>query len=154
VDTYGLVLSLANMPGADFMDDRNAQGANENGFTAMENIIPVSAENGYTVTMNSGSVFGIMKENTAMAAANAQRGKMPIYANAYLEIDADRDGVSEFYMAVNDGEIAWSLYDVLATIDGRWSDFTAAHEKVTAFYSHWAQYGMDAWKADLPNIAG
>jgi hypothetical protein len=85
-----------------------------------------------------------------MAAANAQRGKMPIYANAYLEIDADRDGVSEFYMAVNDSKIAWSLYDVMDAIDERWSwsDFASAQRKVTEFYSFWHEYGMNQWEFD------
>ena len=144
VTTYGVVLSLKNMPYANF-----AEEGKENGFTAIEEKLGVNAENGYTVTVNSGSVFGIMKEDAEKAADNAQRGKMPIFANAYLEIDLNADGVKEYVMADTDettaGDVAWSLYDVLATIDGRWSEFAAAQEKVTAFYSYWAQYGMDAW---------
>ena len=149
VTTYGMVLSLKDMPRDNFLTE-----GNQNGFTAMEEAVDVSAENGYTVTVNSGAVFGIMKTSAitlpagyeTLADYNAARGKMPVYANAYLEIDADDDGTSEFYMAEVEGDdIAWSMYDVLNTIDGRWNDFTAAQQKLTEFYSFWSDYGMDKW---------
>lgn len=149
VTTYGVVLSLKDMPRDNFLTE-----GNQNGFTAMEDAVGVSSENGYTVTLNSGAVFGIMKTSAPVLPAgydtladyNAARGKMPVYANAYLEIDADGDGIGEFYMAEVEGDdIAWSMHDVLQTIDGRWSDFAAAQQKLTEFYSFWHEYGMNQW---------
>ena len=158
VTTYGVVLSLVEMPYADF-----ASEGNKNGFTALEtekNPIGVNADNSYTVTLNSGSVFGIMKTEyetlpegyTTAADYNAARGEMPVYANAYLEIDLNGDGTKEYVMADTDegtaNDVAWSLYEVLDTIDNRWSDFAAAQEKVTEFYKFWYQYGMNKWTFD------
>lgn len=155
IGTYGVVLSLADMPGANFMTERNANGALENGFTSIETRLPVSAANGYTVTLNSGSVFGIMKADAAMADANVIRGEMPIFANAYLYIDFNGDGsfdADEFLMSDTDtdtaNDIAWSLFNVMDAIDNRWSDFTAAQQKVTSFYSFWHEYGMKQWTFD------
>ena len=155
INTYGVVLSLKNMPGADFMTDRNPQGVNENGFTTLQNVLPVNAQNGYTVTINSGSVFGIMKADAALAESNAVRGEMPIYANAYLYIDFNGDDkfdADEFLMSDTDedttNDVAWSLFDVMDAIDNRWSDFAAAQEKVTSFYSFWSDYGMNKWTFD------
>jgi hypothetical protein len=147
IQTYGVVLSLVDMPGADF-----ASEGNQNGFTSLSNVLPVSAENGYTVTINSGSVFGIMKADASKAESNVTRGEMPIYANAYVYIDFDGDGrydADEFLMADTDtdttNDVAWSLKDVLGAIDGRWSDFEAAQQKVTEFYSFWSDFGMNQW---------
>lgn len=149
LDTYGVVLSLVDMPDANFM----AEGK-ENGATQITDALGVSADNGYTVTVNSGAVFGIMKDDGSVSDAdNAAWGQLDIYANAYLKLDADGDGTCEYYMSETD-DVAWSLYDVMKEINDNWSDFAAAHDKVTAFYSYWAQYGMDEWETYLPNIAG
>ena len=157
VDTYGLVLSLADMPTADFKNDLNDQGKNENGYTQIQETLGVSSANDYTVSVNSGAVFGIMKTDLD-PATNSARGKLPIYANVYLAIDADGDGTVEYYMADTNAEaeddVSWSLYDVMTTINNNWDKFTAAHSKVTAFYSYWSQYGMNEWEAVLPKIAG
>ena len=156
VESYGVVLSLSNVPGADFKNDLNDQGNNENGFTRMQETLAVSSDNDYTVSVNSGAVFGIMKTDLD-PATNSARGKLPIYANVYLAIDADGDGEVEYYMADTNAEeeddVAWSLYDVMKAINDNWDQFAAAQSKVTAFYSFWAQYGMNEWEAVLPKIA-
>lgn len=158
VTTYGVVLSLVDMPYANFADE-----GKQNGFTALEtknNPIGVSADNDYTVTLNSGSVFGIMKTDyetlpegyATKEAYNAYRGEQEVFANVYLEIDLNGDGTREYVMADTDtateNDIAWSMYEVLDTIDGRWSDFASAQQKLTEFYSFWHEHGMNQWTFD------
>lgn len=158
VTTYGVVLSLVDMPYANFADE-----GKQNGFTALEtenNPIGVSADNDYTVILNSGAVFGIMKTEyetlpeayPTKEAYNAYRGEQEVFANVYLEIDLDGDGTLEYVMADTDpateNDIAWSMYEVLDEIDGRWSDFAAAQEKLTSFYSFWYEHGMNQWSFD------
>jgi hypothetical protein len=149
VTTYGVVLSLVDMPYANFVEE-----GGQNGFTAIEDKLGVNAENGYTVTVNSGAVFGVMKtEHEKLPAGyataadyNAARGEMPIYANAYLEIDLDGDGVKEYVMSNAEGdEVDWSLKEVLETIDVKWNDFASAQQKVTEFYRFWYEHGMNKW---------
>ena len=163
---YGVVVSLQDMPGADFATEINPENnKNRNGFTEIKGGLSVSEENSWTVTLNSGSVFGIMTASEAVLAdeslqtANATYGKMPIYANAYLYIDFDGEGdydADEFIMGdtANGGKntetmdsngVAWSLYDVLYTIDTKWTNFEAAHESINKFYTYWYPYGMNAW---------
>lgn len=163
---YGVVVSLQDMPGADFATEINPDNnKNRNGFTEIKGGLSVSEANSWTVTLNSGSVFGIMTASEAvladesLQALNATYGKMPIYANAYLYIDFDGEGdydADEFIMGdtANGGKntetmdsngVAWSLYDVLYTIDTKWTNFEAAHESINAFYTYWYPYGMNDW---------
>lgn len=168
ISSYGVVLSLANMPGADFMTDVNADGVNENGFTELTETLGVSAD-GRTVTINSGSVFGIMKTERTYAdgtpisaeqlpAYNEACGKLPIYANAYLCLDLDGDGEEEFIMAdtsnggkveadLDENGVAWSLYEVMKKIDTDWTKYEKVHDLVNNFYTHWCDYGM-TWTFD------
>jgi hypothetical protein len=147
---YGTVFSLTDVPGADVLEDET------NLFTMFE--IPVVLGTNGKLTTNSGIVKGIFK-TTNEAGTNTANGLMPIFANAYIAIDLNEDGIIEYVMAdtVNGGKndaddgftgVAYSLKDVLVAING----LAEVPELAKNFYAFWAEHGMDAWAAELPNL--
>ena len=149
VSAYGVVLSVDTMPGSNFME------ADNNAYTKLR---PDENFGNGTIAL-SGSVVGIMKTSTPRK--NAQRGQMPIYANAYLVIDgqtlvADNENTGKSVAAEDFSGVAYSLLDVMEAIDANWADYVAQGQADTVkeFYQTWAQYGMDVWADLLPNIAG
>ena len=150
VGAYGVVLSVNNMPGADFLTEQERKDINRHTVASMP------FESGAVAT--SGSVFGIMKTDNA-ASRNAQNGERKIYANAYLYLDGYGILVGDTENAgktVNDADfdgVAYSLYDVLKVIDSTWSAYEAADQaQVKQFYGKWAQYGMDSWADQFENM--
>lgn len=134
VDAYGVVLSLEDMPGDDFL---TAAGDK---YTVVENGLEMNEA--HTAVTNSGSVFGIMKK-TNKASVNTEHGEMDIYANAYLVVDGKLVLADTENGGTKNG-VAYSLYDVLKLIDDNWTkDYTEAQQQtVRAFYSYWNEYGM------------
>lgn len=150
IDSYGVVFSVKNMPGADFMTETG----DRNLYTAYDK---ESFESNKQVT--SGSIFGIMKEDLNN---NAERGRMKIYANAYIIIDGVNDGKPLMADTANAGTtwkegytgVAYSLFDVMDKLDEKWTDLTDAQRTtIRKFYDDWASKGMSDWKDELPNIA-
>jgi len=128
VKNYGVVLSVNNMPGADF--------ATEEGDI---NIATVGAEpftSGMETT--SASVFGILK-NSRKPELNDRYGKMPIYANTYVEL---ADGT----VVMGENGTARSLYDVLAAIDENWADYEEKQEAILNFFRTWVNRGLSSWE--------
>ena len=150
VKSYGIAVSLKNMPGADF-----AMGTEvtENAWTAITGLSV--GEDNYTVTTTSGAVFGIMK-STKEANDNQAHGEKDIYANAYLWFDFNGDSrfdAGEFLMSdtANAGKtvedqgfngVAWSLKDIMVEIDTNWAKYESAQGRVTTFYQYWYDKGM------------
>jgi len=141
VENYGVVVSLYNMPGADFMTEPEA--GNFNGWT--EAAAPFRSG----VVATSGSVFGILKD-TRSAGLNDRYGKMKIYANAYIELgdeifvantaDAGKTADTEGFSGV-----AMSLYDVMQLLDASYASYnTTTRLQLDAFYAQWKEKGM-AW---------
>jgi len=140
VKQYGVALSLANMPGVDFM-------------TEGENNCYTAAAEPFTggVVATSGSVFGIMKD-TYSAAYNAARGEMRIYANTYICLDIG-EGVILVGDTKNPGKtvssegfdgIAYSLRDVMETIEVDYYTYDKTQRKtIDTFYTQWKDKGMD-----------
>lgn len=158
-NAYGVVLSLQDMPGTDFATEINEEnGANRNAFTEIEGqVLDVNAENNWTVVLNSGSVFNIMKADSEKAAANKISGELPIYANAYLSIKFTDTDDYEYFMAdtVNGGTkngVQYSLYDVLHAINQKWDSYADYHESLNNFYTYWYDFGMSAWESALTNF--
>ena len=79
---YGVVLSVSNLPGADF--------AEETGDVNIATSLTPGADFGNGTVANSGSVFGIMKAERE-AAVNDEYGKIKIYANPYITFDLGAD---------------------------------------------------------------
>jgi len=145
VSAYGVVLSLADMPGADFTSakefmDRNRYTMGAEPFTS-----------GMTAT--SGSVFGIMKDSRE-ASVNAQYGELKIYANPYILLElqepaffvGDNDNAGKKADAAGFDGTAFSLHDVMDAIDNIYFDYNAATRKtIDQFYAAWMDKGMADW---------
>lgn len=141
VKTYGVVLSVNNMPGSDFL---NESGKDINLYT--EATVPF--ESGATAT--SGAVFGIMKAERE-AEENSACGQMKIYANAYIRFQMD-DLVAVGDVAnagKKDGDegytgIGYSLRDVMMELDSKYYDCEKKTQiQLDLFYDGWKKDGMD-----------
>lgn len=146
VDKYGVVLSINDMPGADFMtatEDIN-----------LYSVIPTEFTRGVSVT--SCSVFGIMKEDQS-EETNAENGDTVIYANPYILFDSGTVCVGD---TENPGKKktdddftghGYSLHDVMDALDRIYLEYPEeTRERVNDFYATWKDRGMD-W--DFVNIA-
>ena len=148
VQSYGMVLSLQNVPGADFKTENE-----NNQYTVATSAL----ENGKVVT--SGAVFGIMKENRN-AATNNQCARMPIYANAYVDfgngpVVADVANVGKTVDAADFSGVALSLYDVMQKIDSTYGSYnTIVRSQLDAFYLQWKDKGMDWTFTNIGQTAG
>lgn len=154
--SYGVALSLADMPNAGFMNDPDTS------FTEITDGLTVNADNDYTVTTTSGGVIGIMKESydqrpdgyATDADYNAYRGTWGIYANAYLYFDFDGEGDyddGEFIMSQIDTEVKYSMHDAMEAIDGdaeKHDVYDKNADKINAFYTYWLDKGMSEWTFD------
>lgn len=136
---FGVVLSIDNMPGADFLTETG----DINCYTKVTGF-----KSGVIAT--SGSVFGIMKEDRTVAA-NAANGETPIYANPYVNFDLNGGTV-----CVGDTQNgnktktegftgrAYSLHDVMDMLDEAYFDYSAAvRVQIDDFYYTWKDKGMD-----------
>ena len=145
VKGYGVVLSLQDMPGADF------RWVSTDRYT----VAAQPFESGAVAT--SGSVFNIMKPSNK-ADYNCRRGEMKIYANPWLEIEGigtvvgDTENAGKTVADAAFDGVACSLKDVLLTIDSRWEQYADQAAVIRDFYDTWAQLGMNAWAEEFQNI--
>lgn len=144
VSAYGVVLSLVDMPGADFNSAR--EFTDKNRFTMGTEPF----KSGMIAT--SGSVFGIMKDSRE-ANVNAQYGELKIYANPYLLLEeetflvGDNENPGKTVNSEGFNGDAYSLHDVLDLIDDTFFDYSAdAQKQIDAFYQQWKQLGMADWE--------
>ena len=139
VESYGLIVSTHNMPGADFKEE--PEEGNYNAWT-----VATAFRSG--VVANSGAVINIMRSDLS-ALENDQRAKMNIYANVYVDlgngpivqnaVDAGKSVADSDFAG-----IALSLYDVVAMVDGSYDSFnTATCVQLDGFYAQWKNKGMD-----------
>ena len=145
VDSYGVVMSVNNVPGADF----KTESKDNNRYTIMSG---ESFESGNVI--NSGSVFNIMKQGLS-AAENKRRGEMKVYANAYVNFnlnDAQEIVLSDnkyVGMNANDADfkgVGYSLYDVMKSVDEMYADLSEdQQDQVKEFYDTWYAKGMSDW---------
>lgn len=150
IESYGIVLSLANMPGADFMTETG----DINSYTVYSGD---TFQNGAEVT--SGSVFNIMRKNLS-AAANKARGEMKIYANAYVVLDLDGEQKTIVADSANAGltadseefsGVAYSLFDVMQLVNEQYPTMEETEQAaVKAFCETWYNKGMGDWA--LPSL--
>ena len=159
VQSYGLVLSLKDMPGADFVT--NDTEAKQNAFTSIDTTASgLNFENGKnSMTVNSGLLQGILlKENSK--ENNENYSNRYVYANAYLQIDetfimADTENVgTEKTNDTYDG-VAWSLMEVLDKIDENLEEKYETNQKnaIKAFYNVWKECVETDWSTRFINIA-
>ena len=134
IDSYGVVFSVKDMPGADFQTDKESN----NCYTVYEGNGFVSGQE-----VTSGSIFGIMKNGLN---DNAARGEMKIHATAYMIVEGQP--------LVSAGE-SYSLLDVMKAIDSNWQTYVdnGKAAAIQAFYAMWENAGMGAWADEFENIA-
>jgi len=124
IKSYGVVLSVNNMPGADFRTEAN-------GDINIATVVTAPLTSGVEIT--SGSVFGILKESSRN---NIARSQMTIYANVYVELD---DGT--ILMGNEESAAAWSLMDVVSAISENYEDLSKADRLAfDAFMDYWTPY--------------
>lgn len=135
ISSYGVALSTKRMPGADFA-------------TAEDVLYTYYEDTPWTGTkITSCAVLDIFRQD---ADDNAERGKMKIYANAYLEL---YDGT---LILAHDNKKEWiggSLYDVLAVLDAKFTELDAATQALLYdFAQQWRDvitvYGFDNLPAE------
>ncbi len=152
ISSYGVVVSVNDLPGADF------QNMTDDHFSVYEDFAAQYAalESGYTVAANSTSVFGIMKE-TNSAADNAEHGEMDIYANAYIVIGGEKIYVADEDNAGKQAGVAYSLHDVMTAMDNEefWNSLDVKDQQnVQDFYTEWYnQGGMADWTFENIKLA-
>lgn len=151
VDTYGVALSVSNMPGADFATEKDSNG-DVNGWTEVNAAeSPMTSGKAFT----SGSVFGIFKEGLDN---NAARGEVKIYANAYIKVGnfiimSDTTNGDTYDTDGFDG-VAFSLRDVMKKLDEQFS--TLDEDKKTLslnFYKHETWNTILRTWTELTNLA-
>jgi len=144
VKYYGVVVSLVDMPGANFMADWY-----ENRYTTCTG---TGFKSGVVTT--SGSVFGIMK-NDRDTLLNDQYGQMSIYANPYIVLTQNNtvlvgDNRNEG-KTVADADFtgaAYSLRDALKLMDGIFYNYNLSSRiAINQFFKTWQTKGMD-WDFD------
>ena len=144
VSSYGVALSVFDMPGADFTTE-----------TKDINQYTVGSEpfKGGLVT-TSGSVFGILEEGRT-ADNNSKRGQIRIYANPYILLEeqvlvGDNKNPGKTADEEDFDGVALSLRDAMELADGLYFDYDRADQKqLCDFFAQWQGKGMD-WQ--LPNM--
>ena len=159
IDSYGVVLSLQDMPNTEFMyESGNAWTKYDiNDFKANY------ASN--TVSTTSGSVVNIIKESLSKEE-NTARMQMKVYANAYMTVDTTGMGELTNFMSdnANGGKtaeaedftgVAYSLFDIVKAINDNWDTYSDEDKAIVAEnVAVWAGWIANAeeFAAELGNI--
>lgn len=141
VDAYGVVLSVNNMPGADFKDEIANGDKDRNRYT-------VAAEPFQSgVVATSGALVEIMKSNRSVQYNN-DRSNIKVYANAYIEIDGhvvvgDNENAGNTAEQEDFNGAAYSLQSVMSSVDQYLYTYSIKdRETINAFYTKWKDCGL------------
>ena len=140
VKNYGVILSVNNMPGADF--ETETEDINK-----ATSVNPDEDFGNGTVT-TSGSVFNIMKTEQG-SLTNYANANIKIYANAYIRLNTESVIVADTYNVGKtassqdfDG-IAYSLRDTLDSVDDNYYAYEKSDRAtVEQFYTQWKGKGI------------
>ena len=133
IASYGVAVSVMDMPGKDFMTDAD---------TLYTNFDAATLQGGANVS--GVLISGILKEERT-AEINSVYGKTPVYATSYLIM---KDGS----VVLGDGEgsgddIAYSLANVVASIDSKIMEEPLSYRKYTNamrdYYAKWEETMAD-----------
>ena len=138
IASYGVAVSLKNMPGVDFMEDEDTKYTQFDAATLVEG----AQQTGVLIS-------GIMKEEGRNPRLNSAYGQMPIFATSYL-VMKDGTVVLSDVSADHADDVAYSLQDVIKTVDENivedplhWRIYT---NPMRDFYSKWKDLGMGDWE--------
>lgn len=141
--SYGVVLSLVDMPGANFKaDDSNEDTIVDNLYTEIDFYL-AEDERVQVRGANSALLKGILNQG---ADTNKARGEIPVYANAYVSFMIDDEEVC----IMADKTYKLSLLDILMIVDER---MDPSSETITNMYGTWSN-PLAFWGAEgkLPNM--
>ena len=153
VRAYGVVVSLNNMPGANFLSP--GELLDQNKYT----IANEAFKPGTIAT--SGSVFGIMKTGSA-ADVNDQHGQMNIYANPYIMLNnqdatvlvGDNNNAGKTANDTDFTGVAYSLREAMNLLDGIYYKYALSDRAtIDGFYRSWNGKGMDWSFVNIGNQA-
>ena len=136
LDSFGIAVSLQDMPGADFATDKKTM------FTRSAGTDLASGE------FNSVLIQNIMTDGLD-GATNKSRGEMPIYANAYMNLTIDGEPIT--ILATNTSK--FSLKTLLQHVNTYWDTFaeSAQTSLATKIYEPYVRdFEDDDW--DIYNI--
>ena len=143
IDTYGIAVSLTEMPMAGKIDETiktSFSGAD------MKNRVTASGLEKDDEGIISGVIITNVLKHTLTATENADRGDDKIYASTYVKLT---DGTTVFMgddASNAEDDVAWSLQDALVRLDELIKDDPTYFRRYTndmrAFYSKWKELGM------------
>ena len=147
VNSYGIAVSLAQMPDENFKEEGSKALYTETKITPEQPF-----ENGENT---SALVQGIFSADAQAPYLNSVRGKMPIYANGYIRFlvgDEELLVMSDIKnqgMTVDNAEfegVGYSLYDILNMLDAGWNSVPEADRtKIQNFYNTWVENDLYKW---------
>ena len=153
---YGVVLSLADKPGADFATEETGENY-PNRWTKFE------ADTGadFSKVGTSCLITNILKNDGTSDAENGQRGAMNIYANAYVKLTVD--GQEIVIMMENAYDVVYSMQSVMNKLDQNLAtelqayaagtgELSATAQKAVNFFETW-QGAMTQNGWSLTNMA-
>ena len=137
IDSYGVAVSLVDMPRANFRTDPDTRYTNFDAATLQGG-----------ASANSVLIENILQAEGRTAQENSQNGQMPIYATAYLIMKDGSVVLSDNSSSAKD-DIAYSLRDVMASADeliiNDPINFRTLTNPLRAFYDKWKDNGMADW---------
>lgn len=128
--SYGIAVSLKDVPGADF------KSVDTDAYTVCDQKFVRSA------TVTSGTVVNILNSEFS-GAENLKRSRMPIYANAYMDLGngpimADTDNIGRL------SGVSASLQQVLLALDEKYPDLSIqTRTQLDKLSAMWAEQGVD-----------
>lgn len=150
IDSYGMVLSLKSMPTANFVAEETANG---NMWTEPTEKLGVGINSTSVLIsgiMQTGETYGDEGQTPVSAANNDIRGKLPIYATAYVLIDGETYISDDSATAEDD--VDYSLYSAMELMDQLIVTYPESFRRycnaVRDFYDIWDEYGMESWDFD------
>ena len=147
IAAYGVAVSAVNMPGKDFMTNRD---------TLYTTVAAANQESGTEQT--SVLISNILRADRT-SELNDAYGKMPVFVTAYILMKDGTVLLSDTPEPTDD--VAYSLYGVLENIDRLITEDPIAYRKYTNplrdFFNQWAELGIGTWefnKIDTPTDDG
>jgi hypothetical protein len=159
IESYGVVMSLQDVPYADFEDEAG------NAWTKYSGADFLANRSGSTVSSNSSALVNVIKESLSKEE-NAQRMQMKVYENAYLQVDITGLGNTTYFMSDTENGgmtadeegftgVAYSMYDIVKAINDSWDDYSDEDKAVVAeSVMTWANWidNAEQFTAELGNI--
>ena len=137
IETYGVAVSIVNMPGTDFAEDEDTLCTTytASGFVSGEK-------------KPGALVSGILKNDGRDPKLNSAYGQMPVFAAAYITFTDGTVLLSD--TESHDDDVAYSLQSLMATMDDLIEadphNYRVLTMPLRSFYEKWLDNGMGDWE--------